>query len=47
MGEKDEKEIEQPEEGAGGDSLEEASDEAVRFMEQGDEPGHAGRGDGG
>jgi hypothetical protein len=31
----------------GGNSLEDASDEAVRFMEEGDEPGHAGRGDGG
>ena len=32
---------------AGGNSLDDASDEAVRFMEEGDEPGHAGRGDGG
>ena len=35
-----------PSEG-GGNSLEDASDEAVRFMEESDEPGHAGRGDGG
>ncbi len=28
-------------------SLQEASEEMVRFMEQGDEPGHVGRGDGG
>ena len=32
---------------ASGNSLEDASEEAVRFMEEGDEPGHAGRGDGG
>ena len=31
----------------GGDSLQDASEEMVRFMEQDDEPGHAGRGDGG
>jgi hypothetical protein len=30
-----------------GNSLKDASDEAVRFMEEGDEPGHAGHGDGG
>ncbi len=30
-----------------GNSLQDASDEMVRFMEQDDEPGHAGRGDGG
>lgn len=35
------------EEGTGGNSLQDASDEAVRFMEDGDDPGHAGRGDGG
>lgn len=35
------------EEGMGGNSLQDASNEAVRFMEEGDEPGHAGRGDGG
>jgi|GEM_PF-4137136 len=38
------------EEGAGpsrGNSIEDASDEAVSFMEEGDEPGHAGRGDAG
>ena len=33
--------------GTGGNSLKDASDEAARFMEEGDEPGHAGRGDGG
>jgi hypothetical protein len=48
---------EEQEEGAGGtangdaakrgNALEDASDEAVRFMEEGDEPGHAGRGDAG
>jgi hypothetical protein len=32
---------------AGGNSLKDASDEAARFMEEGDEPGHAGRGDAG
>lgn len=31
----------------GGNSLQDASDEMVRFMEQDDEPGHVGRGDGG
>jgi len=36
-----------PAEQPGGDTLKDASDEAVRFMEEGDEPGHAGRGDGG
>lgn len=30
-----------------GNSLEDASEEMVRFMEDGDEPAHAGRGDGG
>jgi len=30
-----------------GDTMKDASDEAVRFMQEGDEPGHAGRGDGG
>lgn len=30
-----------------GNSLQDASDEMVNFMEQGDEPAHAGRGDGG
>jgi len=30
-----------------GNSLQDASDEMVRFMKQDDEPGHAGRGDGG
>jgi hypothetical protein len=30
-----------------GNSLQDASEEMVRFMEQEDEPGHAGRGDGG
>ena len=30
-----------------GNSLDDASDEMVKFMEQQDEPGHAGRGDGG
>ncbi len=30
-----------------GNSLQNASEEMVRFMEQGDEPGHVGRGDGG
>ncbi len=30
-----------------GNSLQDASEEMVRFMEQDDEPGHAGRGDGG
>jgi len=28
-----------------GNSLQDASDEAVRELEEGDEPGHAGRGD--
>jgi hypothetical protein len=28
-----------------GNSLQDASDEAVRFLEQDDETGHAGRGD--
>lgn len=28
-----------------GNTLEDASDEAVRALEEGDEPGHAGRGD--
>ena len=32
---------------ADGNSLKDASDEAARFMEEGDEPGHAGRGDAG
>lgn len=32
---------------AEGNALKDASDEAVRFMEEGDEPGHAGRGDAG
>lgn len=32
---------------ADGNSLQDASKETVRFMEEGDEPGHAGRGDGG
>ena len=44
-----------PEKPAGGpgpanqqdDSVEAASEEAVEFLEEGDEPGHAGRGDGG
>ncbi len=30
-----------------GNSLQDASEEMVRFMEQDDEPGHVGRGDGG
>jgi hypothetical protein len=30
-----------------GNSLDDASDEAVEYMEQGEEPGHAGRGDAG
>ncbi len=38
------KPAEEPDEG---NSLRDASDEAVRFMEESDEPGHAGRGDGG
>ncbi len=29
----------------GGNSLKDASDEMVRFLEDTDEPGHAGRGD--
>lgn len=37
-----------PDAGPGeGNSLDDAADEAVRFMERGDEPGHAGRGDAG
>lgn len=28
-----------------GNTLQDASDEAVRALEEGDEPGHAGRGD--
>jgi hypothetical protein len=32
---------------SGGNSLQDASEEMVRFMEQDDEPGHVGRGDGG
>jgi hypothetical protein len=28
-----------------GDTLQDASDEAVQALEEGDEPGHAGRGD--
>ena len=28
-----------------GNTLKDASDEAVRALEEGDEPGHAGRGD--
>ena len=40
---------EQPEQPAAdepeGNTLQDASDEAVRALEEGDEPGHAGRGD--
>lgn len=32
---------------SGGNSLQDASEEMVEFMEESDEPGHAGRGDGG
>ena len=37
----------QSEEKPTGNSLEDASDEMVGFMEESEEPGHAGRGDGG
>lgn len=35
----------EPDEEPAGNTLQDASDEAVRALEEGDEPGHAGRGD--
>ena len=43
---RDKPEAEKPEaEEPRGDTLQGASDEAVQALEEGDEPGHAGRGD--